>query len=55
MRIFYNIERFDPTKYGDEKIVKESVMSEMQFDPRSPSYVPFDIMVQEIEDETDLI
>ena len=45
MRILYNIERFDPTRYGDEKIVKESIISDMQFDPRSPSYVALDLMV----------
>ena len=32
MRILYNEERFDPTKYGDDKIIKESTMSKMKFD-----------------------
>ena len=55
MRILYNHERFNPKKYGDERIVKESGMSIMQFDPRIPSYVYLKFMMQELEDETDLI
>ena len=55
MRILYNDERFDPKKYGDDKIVKESGMSIMQFDPRIPSYLFLKFMMQELEDETDMI
>ena len=55
MRVLYNRERFDPTEYGDDKFVKESQISSMQFNPRSPSFVFLNLMMQEIEDETDLI
>ena len=55
MRVLYNYERFDPKKYGNEKIVKESGMNIMQFNPRSPSYIFLRFMMQELEDETDLI
>ena len=55
MRILYNKERFDPTKYGDDRIIKESGMSKMQFDPRSPSFLMLNFMLQELEDETDYI
>ena len=55
MRILYNEERFDPTKYGDDKIIKESAMFEMQFNPRSPSYLFLNFLMKEIEDEIDLI
>ena len=39
MRLLYNEERFNPTEYGDEKKIKQSAMSEMQFNPRSPAFV----------------
>ena len=55
MRVLYNEQRFDPTKYGDEKIIKESAMNRMQFNPRSPSQVYLNLMMREIEDETDLL
>ena len=55
MRILYNTERFDPTKYGDDKIIKESLMSEMQFNPHTPSFVGLNFLKTDIEDETDLI
>ena len=55
MRILYNGERFDPTKYGEDRIIKESSMTTMQFNPRTPSYVNLKLMIQEIEDEIDLI
>ena len=45
MRILYNKERFNPTKYGDERIIKESGMNKMQFDPRSPSYLMLNFML----------
>ena len=55
MRILYNGERFDPTKYGEDRIIKESSMTTMQFNPRTPSYVNLKLMMQEVEDEIDLI
>ena len=55
MRVLFNHERFDPKQYGDEKIIKESAMSIMQFDPRIPSYTFLSFMMQELEDETDLL
>ena len=55
MRVLYNEQRFDPTKYGDEKIIKESAMNRMQFNPRTPSQVYLNLMMKEMEDETDLL
>ena len=45
MRILYNKERFNPTKYGDDRIIKESGMNKMQFDPRSPSFLMLNFML----------
>lgn len=54
MVIFYNRERLDLTKYGDEKVVKESVFIDRQFNPFIPSYADFDIWQTELEDESAL-
>ena len=57
MRILYNEERFDPTKYGDDKIIKESTMSKMKFDFNFeyPEQLNLKLMQQELEDETDML
>ena len=55
MRILHDKVRFDPTKYGDDRIIRESGMSKMQFDPRTPSFIFLNLMQQKIEDETDYI
>ena len=55
MLILYNSERLDNQKYGDEKIVKESKIESMQFDPRNPSYIAFNIKLNEIHDNSELI
>ena len=55
MRLLYNEEHFNPTEYGDEKKIRQSNMSVMQFNPRTPSYVYLNFQKQEVEDETDLI
>ena len=40
MRVLFNKETFDPTKFGnDDKIIRESAMATMQFNPQSPGYV----------------
>ena len=56
-RILYNEERFDPTKYGDDKIIKESTMSKMKFDfnIEHPELINLKLMQQELEDETDML
>ena len=55
MLILHNSERLDNQKYGDEKIVKESKIDSMQFDPRDPSYIAFNIKLNEIHDNTQLV
>ena len=55
MRVLYNKERLDPTKYGDEKIIRESTMTQTQFDPKSPTYLYLTLKANSIEDETDFI
>ena len=54
MRILFNKETFDPTKFGDDdKIIRESAFDTMQFNPRSPAYVYHNLKMHELEDETD--
>ena len=55
MRVLYNNERFEPTKYGPDRIIRESTMKQTRFDPKNPSYIYLDILTHEIEDETDFI
>ena len=55
MRVLYNLESFDPTTYGTKRIIKESTMTQTQFDPKYPTYLYFNLKAQEIEDETDFI
>ena len=55
MRLLYNKESFDPTKYGPDKITKESSMTEMQFNPKVPEYIYLNLKAQDLEDETDFI
>ena len=56
MRILFNKETFDPTKFGDDdKIIRESALSTMQFNPRSPAYVYHNLKMHELEDETDYL
>ena len=57
MRILYNEERFDPTKYGDDKIIKESTMGKMKFDFNFeyPDQLNLKLMQQELEDETGML
>ena len=56
-RILYNEERFDPTKYGDDKFIKESTMSKRKFDFNFeyPDELNLKLMMQELEDETDML
>lgn len=55
MRILYTEEKFVPFEYGEDKILGETVFREMQFNPRKPSYLGYDLQYEELEDETDLI
>ena len=45
MRVLFNKESFDPTKYGPEKITRESTMTQMQFDPTYPTYLYLNLKV----------
>ena len=55
MLILYNSERLDNQKYGDEKIVKESKIDSMNFDPRNPSFLTYNIKLNEIHDKTEIL
>ena len=55
MRLLYNKESFDQTKYGPDKIIRESTMTQTQFNPKDPEYIYLNLKVHEIEDETDFI
>ena len=55
MRVLYNKESFDPTKYGPDRVIKESTITQMQFNPKVPEYIYLNLQVQDIEDETDFI
>ena len=55
MRVLYNKESFDPTKYGPDRIIRESTMTQTQFNPRDPTYLYFNLKAQDIEDETDFL
>ena len=43
MQVLHNSESLDSQKFGSDKIVKESLIKSIQFDPRSPSYVSVDL------------
>ena len=55
LEIMYNYERFDPTKYGDYRIVKESMISFKKINPYEPSFYLSFFKHQELEDEIDLL
>ena len=55
MILLHNNERFDPTKFDEDKIVKESIIKQLQFNPQSPAWTSFDIEMQELEDETSFV
>jgi hypothetical protein len=41
--------------YGYDTIIRESVIRDMQMNPRSPTWIPLDIQLGEIEDETAIL
>ena len=54
MRILFNKETFDPTKFGDDdKIIRESAFEQMQFNPQTPTYVYHNLKMHALEDETE--
>ena len=53
--VLYNNERFEAHLYGDKKIVKESVITQWSLNPASPSWLPFFVEIEELEDETALL
>ena len=38
MRYMYNSERLETNNFGDEMIVRESIVETLQFNPRIPSW-----------------
>ena len=50
--VLTNNERFGSNQYGESKIIKESTIIEWQLNPRSPSWVPYYVEMQELEDES---
>lgn len=55
LRILYNEEIFDPTLFNEDKHVRFSNILHWKFNPARPSFVPFTIREQELEDDTALI
>ena len=41
--VLYNRERLDLLKFGDATVVRESVIEDMQLNPRTPVWIPIDI------------
>ena len=50
-----NQERFDPTKYNDESIVKESDFVQKQVDQKVPNFREYNIQKSELTDETSFV
>ena len=55
LQILYNQERFNPDKYGDERIVKESTFLRALMPSNAPSLMMTHLSLAEIEDEADLV
>ena len=55
IRLLYNQQKFDPTMFGKDKIVKESKLKTFRFVPSEPSQTVLGIQQLKIEDETDLV
>ena len=55
MKVLYNNEHLEIQNFGDNEIVKESIIQAMQFNPQIPSFMFNDLQVREAEDETELI
>ena len=51
----YNNERLDPEKFDDDKIIKESRMSYLQFEPRTPNWVMLKVNENSLDDETSVL
>jgi len=47
--------RFDTMRYDEEKIVKETVFRNQQFDQNIPSFMSSHIQLQESQDEIDYL
>ena len=55
MILYHNSERFDTQAYGENKIVRESVITQTQLDPNRPSWLPYRVEQQELNDESALL
>ena len=53
--MLHNNERFEANRYGDKKIVKESIIESWKLNPESPSWLPLYVEINELEDETALL
>ena len=53
--MLYNHERVDYEKFGDDKLIQESKIVNMQFNPRNPSWTEYTIQPKELEDETNVL
>ena len=45
----------DNEKYGNDKIIRESVIQMIQYNPRTPTWSLFPIQIQSLDDETDYL
>ena len=50
----HNSERLITNKFDNNYTVKESLIKNLQFNPRSPSFVSLDQQIQRLDDDTDL-
>lgn len=51
----YNMEKFDPSQFGDSKIIRQSEISSTQFNPRTPNFLINSVKQEELEDDIELI
>ena len=50
----FNIERFNPEGYGDEKFDRFSKIVNKQFDEKAPNWINSSFQITEIQDETEM-
>ena len=55
IQVLVNQKRFDPQKYGNERIIEESVILENWMNPEIPQWFFSNLQLQEVEDETEFI
>ena len=49
----HNSERLITNKFDNNYTVKESLIKDLQFNPRNPSWVTLDQQIQRLSDETE--